>query len=86
MGNCCIKASEENQIDDKIKNTRSRELIDISYEISTNIRRGIINKEVEILVEEIENAIKGHDVTFSGFVIQACDYALKNMNNKIENK
>jgi len=31
------------------------------------------------LTERIETAIKGNDVTFSGFVIQACEYALENM-------
>lgn len=31
------------------------------------------------LVEQIETAIKGNDVTFSGFVIQACEYALDQM-------
>lgn len=31
------------------------------------------------LVERIETAIKGNDVTFSGFVIQACEYALDQM-------
>lgn len=31
------------------------------------------------LTERIEQAIKGNDVTFSGFVIQACEYALDNM-------
>ncbi len=31
------------------------------------------------LVEQIEEAIKGNDVTFSGFVIQACEYALDHM-------
>ena len=31
------------------------------------------------LINEIEKAIVGKDVSFSGFVIQACDYALKNM-------
>lgn len=33
------------------------------------------------LIEEIENAIKsnGNNVTFSGFVIQACQYALENL-------
>lgn len=31
------------------------------------------------LVERIEEAIKGNDVTFSGFVIQACEYALDDM-------
>jgi len=31
------------------------------------------------LVERIEEAIINHDVTFSGFVIQACEYALNDM-------
>ena len=33
------------------------------------------------LIEEIEDVIQNHDVSFSGFVIQACKYALENMNN-----
>ena len=33
------------------------------------------------LVEKIEDAIAGNDVSFSGFVIQACEYALDNMKN-----
>ena len=32
------------------------------------------------LVEEIEEVIRTNDVTFSGFVIQACRYALDNLN------
>ncbi|SFN82717.1 hypothetical protein SAMN04487831_10417 [Pseudobutyrivibrio sp. UC1225] len=31
------------------------------------------------LIERIEKAIVGKDVSFSGFVIQACEYALDNM-------
>lgn len=31
------------------------------------------------LLHEIEEAIQGKDVTFSGFVLQACRYALDNM-------
>lgn len=31
------------------------------------------------LVKEIEAAIAGKDTTFSGFVIQACQYAIQNM-------
>ena len=31
------------------------------------------------LVSQIEEAIVGKDVSFSGFVIQACRYALENM-------
>ena len=34
------------------------------------------------LIERIESAIKGNDVTFTGFVIQACEYALNNMENR----
>lgn len=37
------------------------------------------------LIEEIEEVIKSNNVTFSGFVIQACEYALQNMDsNEIE--
>ena len=31
------------------------------------------------LIEKINNAISGKDVSFSKFVIQACEYALENM-------
>ncbi|MDO4332733.1 MAG: YlcI/YnfO family protein [Eubacteriales bacterium] len=31
------------------------------------------------LIEQIEQAIQGQDVSFSGFVIQACEYALDDM-------
>ncbi|MDC7279566.1 hypothetical protein NXH64_08640 [Butyrivibrio fibrisolvens] len=31
------------------------------------------------LIERIEKAIVGKEVSFSGFVIQACEYALDNM-------
>lgn len=34
------------------------------------------------LIEDIENAIKNKDVTFSRFVIQACEYALNNIDDK----
>lgn len=33
------------------------------------------------LTERIEKAIMGNDVSFSSFVIQACEYALDNMNS-----
>ena len=32
-----------------------------------------------LLIEKIEKAIRNQDVTFSSFVIQACEYALENM-------
>ncbi len=31
------------------------------------------------LIERIEKAIVGKDVSFSGFVIQACEYALESL-------
>ena len=31
------------------------------------------------LIEQIDNAIKDVDISFSSFVIQACEYALENM-------
>ncbi len=36
------------------------------------------------LIRRIEKAIAGKDVSFTAFVIQACEYALANM--KVENK
>lgn len=38
------------------------------------------------LIEEIENAIQNQNVTFSKFVIQACQYALENIENKEKDK
>ena len=37
------------------------------------------------LINRIEKAIKGKNVTFSGFVIQACEYALKELSNSDKN-
>ncbi len=34
------------------------------------------------LVLRIEEAIKGKDVSFSGFVIQACEYALEHLDDR----
>ncbi len=34
------------------------------------------------LVERIEKEIEGRSVSFSSFVIQACEYALSNMSKK----
>lgn len=33
------------------------------------------------LIEQINDAITGQDVSFSSFVIQACEYALANMDS-----
>jgi len=37
------------------------------------------------LIEKIEKAITSKNVTFSRFVIQACEYALENMENVEKN-
>lgn len=53
----------------------------MSFKIKPD-RKETENKTVRFpvpLIEQIENAIKHYDVTFSGFVIQACEYALANM-------
>ena len=36
------------------------------------------------LIKEIEKALEGTELTFSRFVIQACEYALENMETKEE--
>ena len=36
------------------------------------------------LIERIDQVIRENNVSFSGFVIQACEYALKNMEYKQE--
>ncbi len=36
------------------------------------------------LINDIENAIQNQDVSFSSFVIQACEYALDNMETTLK--
>lgn len=64
----------------------------MAFQIKSD-RKETENKTIRFpvsLIGQIENAIKNHDVTFSGFVIQACEYALENMdsssNTSNENK
>lgn len=38
------------------------------------------------LIEKIESAIENQGVTFSSFVLQACEYALENMVTNEDNK
>lgn len=37
------------------------------------------------LIDDIEKAIENQDVTFSRFVIQACEYALENLETNGDN-
>lgn len=61
----------------------------MSFKIKPN-RKETENKTIRFpipLIEKIEKAIQGQDVTFSRFVIQACEYALNNLDDtKKDNK
>ena len=55
----------------------------MTFQIKPN-KKETENKTIRFplpLIEKIENAIQNNDVTFSGFVIQACEYALNNMDS-----
>ena len=55
--------------------------ITIAFQLKPN-KKETENKTIRFpisLVNEIEKAIVNQDVTFSRFVIQACEYALENM-------
>ena len=59
----------------------------MTFQIRTD-RKETENKTIRFplpLIESIEDVIKGKDITFSKFVIQACEFALENIENK-ENK
>ena len=53
----------------------------MTFQLKPN-RKETENKTVRFpvqLIDKIEAAIQNQDVTFSSFVIQACEYALDNM-------
>lgn len=55
--------------------------VQMAFQLKPN-RKESENKTIRFplpLIEEIEAVITNQDVTFSSFVIQACEYALKNM-------
>jgi len=55
----------------------------MSFKIKPN-RKETENKTIRFpipLIDKIEKAIQGQDVTFSRFVIQACEYALNNLDD-----
>ena len=58
----------------------------MSFQLKSD-RKETENKTVRFpvpLLERIETAIVGKDVSFSGFVIQACEFALENMDDSNE--
>lgn len=59
----------------------------MSFKIKPN-RKETENKTIRFpipLIENIEEAIQGQNVTFSRFVIQACEYALNNLEDSPKN-
>ena len=53
----------------------------MSFQIKSD-KKKTENKTVRFpqpLVQDIESVISEHDISFSGFVIQACEYALKHI-------
>lgn len=53
----------------------------MTFQLKPN-RKETENKTIRfpvLLIDKIESAIQNQDVTFSSFVIQACEYALDNM-------
>lgn len=55
----------------------------MSFQIKPN-RKETENKTIRFpipLIEKIEKTIQGQNVTFSRFVIQACEYALNNLDD-----
>lgn len=55
----------------------------MAFQLKPN-RKESENKTIRFplpLVEKINEAIENQEVTFSSFVIQACEYALENMEN-----
>lgn len=53
----------------------------MSFQIKSD-KKETENKTIRFpvsLIAQIEDVIKDYDVTFSGFVLQACEYALENL-------
>lgn len=60
----------------------------MAFQIRSN-KKESENKTVRFpleLISRINQAIEGNDVSFSNFVIQACQYALDNMEKDSEQK
>jgi predicted DNA-binding protein len=63
------------------------EVVKMAFKIKPN-RRESENKTIRFpleVIDRINEAITGKDVSFSNFVIQAVEYALDNMENQTKN-
>ncbi len=59
----------------------------MTFQLKSN-KKETENKTIRFpldLINKIDTAITNQDVTFSSFVIQACEYALENMHSDPDN-
>jgi hypothetical protein len=64
----------------------SRKENPMAFQIKSN-KKESENKTIRFpleLIEQINSAIEGNNVSFSNFVIQACQFALDNMDNDVD--
>ena len=60
----------------------------MSFQLKPN-RKESDNKTIRFplsLIDKINSVIEHTDISFSGFVIQACEYALENMDTEVNGK
>ena len=60
----------------------------MSFQLKPN-RKESDNKTIRFplpLIDKINSVIEHTDISFSGFVIQACEYALENMDTEVNDK
>ncbi|MGN0379309.1 MAG: YlcI/YnfO family protein [Butyrivibrio sp.] len=60
----------------------------MSFQLKPN-KKDSENKTIRFpvaLIDRIEDAIRNQDVTFSSFVLQACEYALDDMDKNTEKR
>ncbi len=73
------KASLMPEVDERIKRERTNKLLDISLELENKYYHKFLNKEVEILTEEIkDNYIIGHTSNYLKVYIENNNYKLNN--------
>lgn len=64
-----------------------QEALYMAFQLKPN-KKETENKTIRFpisLIDDIEKAIENQDVTFSRFVIQACEYALENLETNGDN-
>lgn len=63
-----------------------QEVLQMAFQLKPN-KKETENKTIRFplpLIERIDKALENQDVTFSSFVLQACEYALDSMENTKE--